>query len=105
MAIVDEIPRAFVPPFAETVIDLDLAGLDPAARADAIDFVVHRIATMPTIPRLGVFVISAVLAPLMRTGQRTRVVQGIARTNPPIVGEYLRLVRGLLVSRVWETRQ
>lgn len=104
MALVVELLRSSVPPVAVEVIRLDLGALDAGERAAAVDFVVHRLSTMPTIPRAGICSLSVVLAQLVRTPLGAPVLRWASRESPPLLGDYVRLVRGLVVSHVWETR-
>lgn len=102
MSPVPRLARVLVTPFADEIVRTDLPGLPPEQAQDAVAFVVHRVTTMPTVLRLGLLLVAASLAPLMRSPWRAATLRAVRRFHPPLYGEYLRLVRGLLVSRVWE---
>lgn len=102
MSLVPRLANLLVAPFAAEVARTDLPGVPAAQVDDAVAFVVHRVATMPTVLRAGLLLVAATLAPLMRSPLRTATLSLVRRVHPPLFGEYLRLVRGLLVSRVWE---
>lgn len=102
MSPVPRIARVLVTPFAAEIVRTDLPGLPAEQAEDAIDFVVHRVTTMPTVLRLGLLVVAASIAPFMMSPLGAATLRTVRRLHPPLYGEYLRLVRGLLVSRVWE---
>lgn len=102
MSPVPRLARVLVTPFAAEIVRTDLPGLPAHQVDDAIAFVVHRVVTMPTVLRLGLLVVAGSIAPLMMSPCRAATLRAVRRLHPPLYGEYLRLVRGLLVSRVWE---
>lgn len=92
---------AVVTPFAEGVIGADLPGLDAGRRRSTVDFIIHRIDTMPSVTRLGVLLVATVVRGALMLIPVRSCMRIIGRL--PLVGEYLRLVRSLSVAFVFET--
>lgn len=92
-----------VGPFADRLLASDVPGLEPTRRAAAVAFVVRRVDGLPSVTRLGVLLIAALVRPLIALPDRARVVQRVGRTRLPLFGEYPRLVRSLGYAFIWET--
>ncbi len=106
----------FVFHFAATLLTSEAATpLPPAVVQGASAFVVGRIGRLPSLTRFGVRAISLALAlavtvvtgrPLGRhaASRQARVVTAIAARRLPGVGEWVRLVRSLVVVAAYEQR-
>lgn len=91
-----------VGPFADRLLAIDLPALDDERRTQVVAFAARRVDGMPSVMRLGVVTIAvAVRAAMALTGGR--VVGVLARRPLPLLGEYVRLVRSLGYTYVWET--
>ena len=81
----------------------DLPDLPADRRAAVVEFVGRRIRALPSPMRLGVGMVSLVVAGAGRLVGLDRVV-GVLATRPlPVLGDYVRLVRSLAYAYVWET--
>lgn len=92
-----------VGPFADRLLASDLPGLDAPRRAATVAFIVRRVDGLPSVTRLGVLLIAALVRPMLALPGRTGVIQRLGRTRLPLFGEYPRLVRSLGYAFVWET--
>jgi hypothetical protein len=100
---------------AESFLMLDLPGATPAQRRAAAAEVVSRVRAMPDLMRLGFrvagaasYVVLSVLArrPFARVppARRAGLVLRLAAMPMPILGEYVRLTRGLALAAAVESR-
>lgn len=89
--------------FADALLADDLPALPDDHRAQAVAFIAKRVSVLPSITRLGVLVIAAVVALSGRVLGMQRVIAAITETSAPLVSEYPRLVRSLGYAFVWET--
>ncbi len=80
----------------------DLPDLPAPRRAEVVAFAGRRIAAMPGPMRLGVGVVSVAVDACGRLVGRRRLTSFLARHPLPVAGEYVRLVRSLVVARVWD---
>jgi hypothetical protein len=92
-----------VGPFADRLLAVDLPALDDDRRAEVTVFAARRVDGMPSIMRIGVFVIAAIVRAAMLIPGGNAVVGFLARHPLPLLGEYVRLVRSLGYAYVWET--
>jgi hypothetical protein len=98
------VPSApLVGPFADRLLALDLPALPEDRRRQVVAFTTRRVDGMPSITRIGVLLIAAMLRVVLLLPGSTSVVRAFARTPLPLLGEYVRLVRSLGYAYVWET--
>ena len=90
-----------VTPFASDLLQHDFCDLDRRVRDETVAFIVRRLEIIPSIARLGVIVIAAVVRLLM-LALPLRVCLGLV-TRVPLASEYVRLLRSLAFARIWET--
>jgi hypothetical protein len=94
--------RALVHPFAQCLLSVDLPGLSTSQRDEVSDFAVHRVDELPSVLRLGVNLIAAPMRVLVTMPSAGRMVAWLIRHPLPLVGEYVRMVRSLAYTYVWE---
>jgi hypothetical protein len=92
-----------VGPFADRLLALDLPLLDDQRRDQVVAFTARRVDGMPSVMRIGVVTIAALVRIVMAAPGGHRVVGVLARRPLPLVGEYARLVRSLGYAYIWET--
>ena len=98
------VPSApLVGPFAERLLALDLPELPQPRREDAIRFTTRRIDGLPSVMRIGVMMIAALLRVVLVIPGNDAMVRFLARTPLPLFGEYVRLIRSLGYAFIWET--
>ena len=98
------VPSApLVGPFAERLLALDLPELPQPRREDAIRFTIRRIDGLPSVMRIGVVLIAALLRVVLVIPGNDAMVRFLARTPLPLFGEYVRLIRSLGYAFIWET--
>ena len=98
------VPSApLVGPFADRLLALDLPSLDRERRRDVTAFTVRRVDGLPSVMRIGVVAIAAVVRVLLLVPGSDAVVRFLARTPLPLLGEYVKLIRSLGYAYVWET--
>lgn len=98
------VPSApLVGPFAERLLVLDFPALPPERRRAAIEFTFRRIDGLPSVMRLGVTLIAALVRAVLALPGRDTVVRWLAATSLPLLGEYVRLLRSLGYAYVFET--
>ena len=96
-------PAGLVAAFCDGLVLHDLPDLPESRRAEVVAFAGRRIAAMPGPMRLGVGVVSVAVDACGRVVGRRRLTMYLARHPLPVAGEYVRLVRSLVVARVWDT--
>ena len=97
------VPSApLVGPFADRLLALDLPGLDPSRRAEAVAFAIRRVDGLPSVMRFGVTVIASVVRGMLALPGDEAILRFLARTASPLLGEYVRLVRSLGYAYVYE---
>ena len=89
--------------FADRLLAVDLPALTPERRAKAVSFTGGRIATLPSPMRFGLTIVAFVVAGGARLVGLARVARLLAGRPLPVVGDYVRLVRSLAYTYVWET--
>lgn len=94
---------ALVAPFADRLLALDLPSLEADRREQVVAFATRRVDGMPSIMRIGVLIIAAAVRVVMVVPGGGAVVGFLGRRPLPLVGEYVRLVRSLGYTYVWET--
>lgn len=98
------VPSApLVGPFADRLLELDLPGLTRERRHEVVAFTLRRVDGLPSLTRIGVLLIAAVVRAAMWLPGSTAVVRLVGRSTLPLLGEYPRLVRSLGYAYVWET--
>jgi len=96
-------PAGLVAAFCDGLVLHDLPDLPESRRTEVVAFAGRRIAAMPGPMRLGVGVVSVAVDACGRVVGRRRLTMFLARHPLPVAGEYVRLVRSLVVARVWDT--
>lgn len=91
-----------VGPFADRLLALDLPDLPATRREEVVEFVTRRVDGLPSVMRLGVFVLGLGFR-LALAVSRGAVVAPASRLSLPLVGEYVRMIRSLAYAYVWET--
>jgi hypothetical protein len=92
-----------VGPFADRLLAADLPALDDHRRAEVTAFTARRVDGMPSIMRIGVVCIAATVRVALAAPGGNSVVGFLARHPLPLLGEYVRLIRSLGYTYVWET--
>jgi hypothetical protein len=92
-----------VGPFADRLLSIDFPALDDQRRSKVVAFTSGRVDGMPSVMRVGVLAIAAMLCAVMALPGGGAVVGFLARRPLPLVGEYVRLVRSLGYAYIWET--
>jgi hypothetical protein len=96
-------PAGLVAAFCDGLVVHDLPDLPEDRRAEVVAFAGRRIAAMPGPMRIGVGLASVAVDGCARLVGRRRLTSFIARHPVPVAGEYVRLVRSLVIARVWDT--
>jgi hypothetical protein len=96
-------PAGPVAAFCDGLVIHDLPDLPPHRRAEVVAFAGRRIAAMPGPMRIGVGVVSVAVDGCARLVGRRRTTSFLARHPVPVAGEYVRLLRSLVLARVWDT--
>lgn len=91
-----------VGPFAERLLAHDLPALPAQRRAEVVQFVAHRVDTLPSFTRFGVLAIGTVVRLLLALPAGWPIVRVVTGLPLPFVAEYPRLVRSLGFAFVWE---
>lgn len=94
--------RGLVSPFAQRLLGVDLPGLTDAQRAEVTAFTVRRVDAMPSVLRIGVNLIAAPMRAVVALPGSGRFVAWLIRHPVPLLGEYVRMVRSLAYTYVWE---
>lgn len=94
--------RGLVSPFAQRLLSVDLPGLSPAQRDEVTDFAVRRVDVMPSALRIGVTCIAVPMRGLAALPSSGRMIAWLIQHPLPLVGEYVRMVRSLAYTYVWE---
>jgi hypothetical protein len=106
---------AFLPTFAEDLFDLELPASEADLRVRTATWVVERMAGAGQVTRAGLLLTATLIetAIRLRTGRsyaalaparRRAVARGLAASRMPLVGDYVRVVRSLLISCFYEQR-
>lgn len=113
--IVSHLPASFLETFTDDLVELEFGPLPEATRAGAREWVAARIGGAGEVTRLGLAVAGKLLAVSVRvrTGsayadlsraRRLQVAAGLAAARGFPAAEYVKAVRSLAVSFVYETR-
>lgn len=94
--------RALVRPFTRQLLDVDLPGLTATQRDEVADFTVERVDDLPSVLRVGVTLIAAPMRLVIALPGANRLLAWLIRHPLPLVGEYVRMVRSLAYTYVWE---
>lgn len=89
--------------FTRRLLAVDLPGLGESQRGEVTDFAVRRVDELPSVLRIGVKCIAAPMRIVIALPATDRLLAWLIRNPPPIVGEYVRMVRSLAYTYVWET--
>jgi hypothetical protein len=92
-----------VGPFADCLLALDLPALDRHRRAEVIEFAARRVDGMPSVMRIGVITIAAGVRVGLALPTGDALVRFLASRPLPLLGEYVRLIRSLAYTFIWET--
>jgi len=95
--------RALVHPFTSRLLEVDLPGLSGVQREDVTAFTVRRVDDLPSVLRIGVHCIAAPMRVVIALPGANRLLAWLIRNPLPLVGEYVRMVRSLAYTYVWET--
>jgi len=91
-----------VGPFADMLLAVDLPDLPADIRAEVVQFVVRRAASVPSFTRFGVTVVGLLHRLLMAAPAGDRIAGALAERSLPILGEYPRLIRSLGYAYIWD---
>ena len=105
----------FLAGFTEDLVDLELGPVSAEVRVRTRDWVVDRVRGSATITRAGLAAAGALVAAtvVLRTGgtygrlpaeRRRELARGLAASALPVVADYVKAVRSLAVTYVWEAR-
>src|SRR4051794_27460288 len=94
--------RALVQPFTDCLLAVDLPGLDPAQRSEVVEFTIHTVDDLPSVLRIGVHCIAAPVRLLVAMPGSRAALAWLIRHPLPLIGEYVRMVRSLAYTYVWE---
>ena len=94
--------RGLVRPFAQRLLRADLPGLSAARRDLVADFAVQRVDELPSVLRIGVHLIAAPMRLVVSIPGSERVLSWLIRHPLPLVGEYVRMIRSLAYTYIWE---
>jgi len=94
--------HGLVGPFAQRLLSVDLPGLDAARRDEVTAFAVRRVDALPSVLRLGVTCIAVPMRAVVVFPGSDRFIGWLIRHPLPLLGEYVRLVRSLAYTYVWE---
>lgn len=89
--------------FADALLSSDLPDLDPGRREQTVAFVQRRLASLTGPMAYGVALVAALVAVLGRLVGPARTVRWFGDRPLPLLGEYVRLLRSLGFTFVWET--
>lgn len=89
--------------FSERLLAVDLPRLPVERRGETVAFAGRRIATLPSPMRAGLTIVAVIVAAAQRLAGGARVARVLAGRHLPVVGDYVRLVRSLCYTYVWET--
>ena len=95
-------PPGPIATFGDRLLAHDLPALPDDRRREVVAFTGRRIAGMPSPIRVGVGVVAVALDGVGRVVGPTRVATFAARRPLPVIGDYVRLVRSLAYTYVWE---
>lgn len=91
-----------VAPVADVLLAADFPDLPSDKRAEVVQFVERRAATVPSFTRFGVAMIGALYRVLLAAPGGERIVCSLARRSIPFIGDYPRLIRSLGYAYIWD---
>ncbi|CAB4871304.1 unannotated protein [freshwater metagenome] len=94
--------RGLVRPFAQRLLSADLPGLSHAQRDQVAAFTVQRVDELPSVLRLGVEIIAAPMRIVVAIPGSGRAITWLIHHPLPLVGEYVRMIRSLAYTYIWE---
>jgi hypothetical protein len=94
--------RGLVRPFAQRLLLVDLPGLSAVQRDEVASFAVRRVDELPSALRIGVTCIAVPMRGVVAVPGSGRFLAWLISHPLPIVGEYVRMVRSLAYTYVWE---
>lgn len=94
--------RGLVRPFAQRLLSADLPGLSALQRDEVADFTVQRVDELPSVLRIGVHLIAAPMRLVVAAPGADRLIVWLIKHPLPLIGEYVRMVRSLAYTYVWE---
>lgn len=89
-------------PFTRRLLAVDLPGLDPSQRDEVTAFTVMRVDELPSVLRIGVTCIAAPMRVAVAMPGADAMLAWLIRHPLPLLGEYVRMVRSLAYTYVWE---
>lgn len=94
--------RAFVRPFTQCLLGVDLPGLSSWQRDQVSEFAVFHVDELPSVLRLGCNIIAIPMRGVVALPIGSNVIAWLIRHPLPLVGEYVRMIRSLAYTYVWE---
>jgi hypothetical protein len=88
--------------FAEHLLGVDLPRLPADRRGEAAAFARRRVAAMPTPLRAAVAPVAVAVHGVGRSLGGARLARLLARRPIPVLDDYVRLVRSLAFTYVWD---
>ena len=98
----DHSSRALIGPFAHRLLDVDLPGLTRGQQDEVVDFTLSRVDVMPSVLRLGVHCIAVPMRAFIALPNAGRGIAWLIEHPLPLVGEYVRMIRSLAYTFIWE---
>lgn len=95
--------RALVRPFAHLLLSVDLPGLGGSQRDEVADFAVRHVDELPSVLRIGTLIIAAPMRVVVAAPGARRLLAWLIAHPIPLIGEYVRMVRSLAYTYIWET--
>ncbi|MEO6122249.1 MAG: hypothetical protein ABIR32_00970 [Ilumatobacteraceae bacterium] len=94
--------RSLVLPFTRRLLAVDLPGLEASQRDEVAEFTSERVDDLPSVLRLGVTCIAAPMRIAVAMPGAGSMMAWLIRHPLPLVGEYIRMIRSLAYTYVWE---
>ena len=94
--------HGLVRPFAHRLFEVDLPGLDDARRDEVTAFALRRVDELPSVLHIGVTCIALPMRAVVAMPGSRAVISWLVRHPVPLLGEYVRMVRSLAYTYVWE---
>src|SRR5215468_8053497 len=94
--------RGLVRPFAQRLLAVDLPGLDEPRRDEVTEFALRRVDELPSVLRAGLTCIAAPMRVVVMVPGSGRFIAWLIRHPVPLLGEYVRVIRSLAYTYIWE---
>jgi hypothetical protein len=94
--------RALVDPFTRRLLAVDLPGLTDEQVEAVTDFTIERVDDLPSVLRIGVTCIAAPMRLVVVMPAADTMMAWLIRHPLPLIGEYVRMIRSLAYTYVWE---